>query len=75
MRTRRSGESALLLLDAVEVLGGERVDYAVVGAMAASVHRVVRASLDADAVLSITTHELGYGRQAVGELDELAGNP
>lgn len=59
MRTRRSGESALLLLDAVEVLIGERVDYAVVGAMAASVHGVVRASLDADAVLSITTHELG----------------
>lgn len=59
MRTRRSGESALLLLDAVEVLTVERVDYAVVGAMAASVHGVVRASLDADAVLSVTTQELG----------------
>jgi predicted nucleotidyltransferase len=63
MRTRRSGESALLLLDAVEVLLDEQVDYAVVGAMAASVHGVVRASLDADAVLSITTHELGKLQQ------------
>ena len=48
MRTRRSGESALLLLDAIEVLAREQVGYAVVGAMAASVHGVLRASMDAD---------------------------
>ena len=59
MRTCRSGESALLLLDVVEVLARERVDYAVIGAMAASVHGVLRASMDADAVLSITTQQLG----------------
>lgn len=59
MRTRRAGQSALLLLDAVEVLTNERIGYAVIGAMAASVHGVVRASLDADALLSITTQELG----------------
>ena len=59
MRTRRSGESALLLLDAIEVLSSEAVDYAVIGAMAASVHGVLRASMDADAVLSLTTQELG----------------
>ena len=59
MRTRRAGESALLLLDAIEVLARESVDYAVIGAMAASVHGVLRASMDADAVLSITTQELG----------------
>jgi predicted nucleotidyltransferase len=58
MRTRCSGESALLLLDAIEVLASESVDYAVIGAMAASVHGVLRASMDADAVLSITTQEL-----------------
>jgi hypothetical protein len=59
MRTRRAGESALLLLDAIEVLVRKSVDYAVIGAMAASVHGVLRASMDADAVLSITTQELG----------------
>ena len=59
MRTSRSGESALLLLDVIEVLARQQVDYAVVGAMAASVHGVLRASMDADAVLSITTQQLG----------------
>jgi hypothetical protein len=59
MRTRRAGESALLLLDAIEVLARESVEYAVIGAMAASVHGVLRASMDADAVLSVTTQELG----------------
>lgn len=58
MRTRRAGESALLLLDAVDVLASEGVPYAVIGAMAASVHGVVRASMDADAVLSVTTDRL-----------------
>jgi len=59
MRARRSGESALLLLDAVAVLTTHGIDYAVIGAMAASVHGVVRASVDADAVLSLTIRELG----------------
>ena len=43
----------LLLLDAVQVLHAEKVDYAVIGALAASVHGLVRASPDADALLSI----------------------
>lgn len=59
MRTSRSGESALLLLDVIDVLAREQVGYAVIGAMAASVHGVLRASMDADAVLSITTQQLG----------------
>jgi len=59
MRTQRAGQSALLLLDAIEVLTREQVGYAIVGAMAASVHGVIRASMDADALLSITTAELG----------------
>lgn len=54
MRTSGAGESALLLLDAVSVLLRRRVDYAVIGALAASIHGVVRASLDADAVLSLS---------------------
>jgi hypothetical protein len=53
MRAKGPGESALLLLDAVAVLTDEGVEYAVIGAMAASVHGKVRASLDADAVLGV----------------------
>jgi hypothetical protein len=57
MRTTGPGQSALLLLDAVALLVDEKVDYAVVGAMAASVHGVVRASFDADAVLMLTVQQ------------------
>jgi predicted nucleotidyltransferase len=44
-------------MDAVAVLEIEKIDYAVIGAMAASVHGVVRASLDADAVISLTVQQ------------------
>jgi hypothetical protein len=54
VRATAPGQSALLLLDAIDVLAGLGVDYAVVGAMAAAVHGAVRASADADAVLSIS---------------------
>lgn len=54
MRTSASGESALLLLDVVQVLGNEKVDVAIDGAMAAAVYGVIRASRDADALLSIS---------------------
>lgn len=53
MRATGPGESALLLLDAVDVLTADGINYAVVGAMAGSVHGIVRASFDADAVLSL----------------------
>ena len=59
MRAQRPGESALLLLDVIDALTSAKVRYAVVGAMAASVHGVVRASVDADAVLALSTRELG----------------
>ena len=52
MRTHKQGQSALLLLDVIEVLNELKIDYAVIGAMAASFYGVVRASLDADAVMS-----------------------
>jgi len=58
MRTTGGGQSALLLFDAIGVLNRETISYAVVGAMAASVHGVVRASIDADAVLSIGVQAL-----------------
>ena len=48
MRTSRAGESALLLLDVVDRLVAEKIQYAVIGALAASVHGAVRASLDLD---------------------------
>lgn len=54
MRTSRSGESALLLLDVIERLVNEKIVYAVVGALAAAIHGAVRASLDADVLVSLT---------------------
>lgn len=52
MRTTRSGESLLLLLDVIELLGKRKVPYAVIGAVAASLYCAVRASMDADLILS-----------------------
>src|SRR5258706_14015071 len=51
MRTDKGGQSALLLLDVVEILRGEKVGYAVIGAFALSVLGVVRATMDVDALL------------------------
>jgi len=59
MRAAAPGQSALLLLDVVAALVRRKVDYAVIGALAASVHGVVRASLDADAVVSLSPREAG----------------
>jgi len=47
-----------MLLDAIELLARAKIPYAVIGAMAASVHGVVRASMDADALLAVPVHEL-----------------
>ena len=52
MRTKGPGESGLLLLDAVALLTEAGMPYAVIGAMAAAVHGVIRASVDADVILS-----------------------
>lgn len=54
MRASRPGQSALLLLDVIEILGRENIDYLVIGAFALAVHGVVRASRDADALLQIS---------------------
>jgi hypothetical protein len=53
VRTRGPGESALLLLDAAALLADEGIPYAVIGGLAAAVHGSIRASNDADAVLSV----------------------
>lgn len=58
MRTSKSGQSALLLLDVVEILRREKVDYAIIGAFALAVLGVVRATTDVDALLFITPDRL-----------------
>lgn len=58
MRASQAGQSALLLLDAIAVLKAQAIDYAVIGAMAASVHGAIRASADADALISATVSKL-----------------
>src|SRR5262249_25636331 len=65
MRTRARGESALLLLDVISVLHERAIDYGVVGAMAAAVHGVVRASMDADAIVSLAVSQAAELRAAV----------
>ena len=57
MRTKASGQSALLLLDIIDILNRRHTPYAIVGAFAASFYGVVRASLDADAVISVHTSQ------------------
>lgn len=54
MRAKGPGQSALLLLDVIGVLDRLHVPYAIIGAFAASFYGVVRASMDADAVVSLT---------------------
>lgn len=58
MRARGAGQSVLLMLDVAAILAAESIDYAVIGAFAASVHGSIRATLDADALLSITMTRL-----------------
>jgi hypothetical protein len=58
VRSKGPGQSALLLLDVVERLVWHGVDYAVIGAIAASVHGIVRASFDADALVSVSRQKL-----------------
>ena len=69
MRTSKAGQSALLLFDVVEILRRENVDYAVIGAFALSVLGVVRATMDADALLNTSRARLAQ----LEELFEQAG--
>ena len=59
MRAKGPGQSALLLLDVIDVLTTLRIPYAIVGAFAASFYGVVRASMDADAVISLQPSQAG----------------
>jgi len=57
MRTTAPGQSALLLVDIIEILDQKKIPYAIIGAFAASFYGVVRASVDADAVVSLLTRQ------------------
>jgi predicted nucleotidyltransferase len=57
MRASAPGQSALLMADVAESLARRGIRYAVIGAMAAAVHGVVRASLDADAIVGLQVRE------------------
>lgn len=67
MRARAPGQSALLMADIAGLLEARGVRYAVIGAMAAAVHGVVRASLDADAVVALQVREAQALRRALIE--------
>jgi hypothetical protein len=64
MRARAPGQSALLLLDVATVLADQEIEYAVIGAMAASVHGSIRATTDADALVSVSTAKLAQLQRA-----------
>jgi len=65
MKARGPGQSALLLLDVAAVIGNQEIDYVVIGAMAAAVHGSIRATTDADALVSVGVAKL---KQLQGEL-------
>lgn len=58
MSATSPGQSLLLLLDVVAVLDRQRIAYAVVGALAASIYGTVRATTDADALVSVSRPKL-----------------
>jgi predicted nucleotidyltransferase len=68
MRARGPGQSALLLLDVATLLEKEKFDYAVIGALAAAVHGSIRATTDADALLSVSVSRLGQLAKAFGKI-------
>lgn len=67
MRASAPGQSALLMADVAESLTRRGVRYAVIGAMAAAVYGVVRASLDADAIVMLQVREAQALRQSLVE--------
>lgn len=59
MRPNGPGQSPLLLLDVIDILNKLNIPYAVVGALAASFYGTIRASIDADAVISLKDNTKG----------------
>lgn len=59
--TTAPGQSPYLLLEVIKVLEQKQIPYAVIGAIAAAYFGVVRASLDADVVISLAHQEDSLG--------------
>jgi hypothetical protein len=68
LRATRAGQSALLFLDAVEILKREKIDYLVIGAFALAAHAVVRASSDVEALLGVAVSSLAKLAKKFGTL-------
>ncbi len=58
MRARGPGQSVLLVLDVAALLADEDIEYSVIGALAAAVHGSIRATTDADVLLSVSATRL-----------------
>lgn len=58
MNATGAGQSLLLLLDVTALLDEQDIRYGVVGAMAAAVHGTVRATTDADVLVSVSATKL-----------------
>lgn len=58
MRTTSAGQSVLLLLDVVSLLDKQGIKYGVVGALAGAMHGAIRATTDADALISVSPSKL-----------------
>lgn len=58
MSTTGPGQSVRLLLDVVGLLDEKSIDYGVIGALAASVYGTIRATIDADALISVSRSKL-----------------
>jgi len=65
VKARGPGQSLLLMLDIADVLEAEEVPYAVIGATAASIHGAIRATTDADVLLSASLPRLGRLEKAL----------
>ena len=53
MKAKGPGQSAIVLLNVIDILNKLRIPYAVIGAFAASFHGIVRGTLDADALIPL----------------------
>jgi hypothetical protein len=65
MKARGPGESVLLLLDVAALLADEHVEYSVIGALAASVHGSIRATIDADVLVGVSAAKLARIQKAL----------
>lgn len=57
-QARGPGQSVLLLLEATEILTQLKIDYAVIGALAATQYGTIRSTVDADALVAVPASRL-----------------